>query len=111
MEVSPVSSTITYAMWLASACRTGAVLAGVPVVRLRADGAARVRRQTTSVLSTEAAQLGRVAAVARGYASVAEGTPAVPAMRTQPTKHIANFASFAKGGMRGPHPWRDPVKT
>jgi hypothetical protein len=91
--------------WLASACRGGAVSTGVPAyLGLLADGPASLRRQTTAYIPMSA-RLVRAAAH-RGLVS-AEGAPASMAIAQQ-TKHDAKFAN---GGLRGPHPWRDPVKT
>ncbi|MEU7896502.1 hypothetical protein AB0B45_27050 [Nonomuraea sp. NPDC049152] len=75
--------------WLASACRDGVRLAS-GLAKLRQDKSAR------SQLAFHA-----------GYgAAAAQGAPVYVAGADVPTQQIT------KGGLRGPHPWRDePVIT
>jgi hypothetical protein len=84
-----ISSQTTATPWLASACRD--------LVRL-ADGPAQLR-QDKSVRIQESAAYAH-------FGVVATSAPAYVAASEAPTQQNT------KGGLRGPHPWRDiPVTT
>ncbi len=95
------SNEMMPAPWIASACPSSAVPTGIPAVRLIVDGPAKPERQA-SAQAKKSALRGRVTATG-GYAHVT-GAPADEAM-----SKLTRL--FANGGLRGPHPWRQPVIT
>ncbi|MCG5216611.1 hypothetical protein [Streptosporangium sp. KLBMP 9127] len=86
--------------WGASACSGTAVEAGVPTVFLTVGGQDRLRPHAAA-RTQKFALLG--VAVLGGYVP-GTSTPAIAAKRNE-TKHASS------GGLRGPHPWSQPVIT
>ncbi|MDF5755532.1 hypothetical protein [Spongiactinospora sp. TRM90649] len=73
-----------------------------------ADGPAKLRQEKSVRVMPSYARLERTAAPT-AYLPGVEGLPvAVTGRGQQPTDHDYHFAN---GGLRGSHPWRDPVKT
>ncbi|RBQ18428.1 hypothetical protein DP939_18070 [Spongiactinospora rosea] len=103
---------MTPSVWLASARRCNAVFLGAPITRLLADGPARVRRQESVQITLQLRSglgSGPKVAAKGGYVPADTGAPVFTTVREQQqTKHDDPFAN---GGMRGSHPWRDPVTT
>jgi hypothetical protein len=103
-----VKNNTMQAVWLMSVCRTSAVPAGFPAMRLLADGPAKLRQEKSARIPS-IARLERMAAPI-AYLPGVEGSAVVTTANRgqQPAKHDTKFAN---GGLRGSHPWRDPVKT
>ncbi|WP_146607777.1 hypothetical protein [Spongiactinospora gelatinilytica] len=98
----------TPSVWLASARRCDVVFLGAPITGLLADGPARARRQNSAHLAMPV-RSGFKGAAMGGYLPTVKGAPVFMTVREQrQTKHDDPFAN---GGLRGSHPWRDPVTT
>lgn len=105
--------------WFASVRRDSAVSIDVPAIRHLAaawptvDGQAKLRREKTAFTSVPTSAYARSAAEAadRGAAAFT-GVPALVALAAfGSTAGNEQIQHFTKGGLCGPHPWREPVAT
>lgn len=115
-----VSITQSAQPWFASVRRDSAMPIDVPAVRhlaavwLTVDGQAKLRREKTAFTSVATSAYARSGGDAANRGAVSRtGVPALAAAFAASESFAVNeqIQHFTKGGLCGPHPWREPVAT